>query len=88
MRSSFSPRLIRTEVSRFQLRHKLHNRGDQRILCRFARIRASDTETLAAEVLGEPSPQVGEGVFGALAGGIAPWRCLLQMGAIDPGDRS
>ncbi len=41
------------EVSPFGLRHEIHNRGDQRISRGVAGNAAIDTETLAAEVLGE-----------------------------------
>ena len=40
---------------------------------------AIDTKTLAAEVLCEPSPEVGEGVFGALAGLITARRGVLSL---------
>ena len=75
-----------TEVSCFQLGYERHNRGDQRISRRFVGPHAIDTETLTAEVLCEPAPEVGEGVFGALGGRIPARRCVLQMRAVDPGD--
>ena len=42
-----------TEVSSFRLRHEVHNSGDQGISSGVAGQLAIDTETLAAEVLGE-----------------------------------
>ncbi|WP_295441651.1 DUF6236 family protein, partial [uncultured Thiodictyon sp.] len=54
----FPAPMIFAVVSRFPLRHERHNRGEQRILRGFAGIRAIDTETLAAEVLSQPPPQV------------------------------
>ena len=76
-----------TEVSRFHLSHERHDGSEQPILRGFARIRAIDTETLAAEVLRQLPPQVREGVFGPLGRGIATRRCLRQVRAIDPGNR-
>jgi len=55
-------------------------------LRRFVSPPAIDTKTLPAEVLCEPAPEVGEGVFGALGGRISARRRVLQMRAIDPGD--
>lgn len=45
--------VVVAEVSPFRLRHEIHNRGDQRISRGVAGNAAIDTETLAAEVLGE-----------------------------------
>ena len=82
----FLLRVCITEVSCFQLSHEPHNRRDQGILRRFVGPPAIATETLPAEVLCEPPPQVGEGIFGALRGRIPARRRVLQMRAVDPGD--
>ncbi|WP_295580590.1 AAA family ATPase, partial [uncultured Lamprocystis sp.] len=78
--------IVSTKVSCFQLSHEPHHRGDQGILRRFVGPPAINTKTLPAEVLCEPTPQVGEGIFGALRGRIAARRRVLQMRAIDPSD--
>ena len=67
----------RPEVSPFELRHEVHNRGDQRISRGVAGNAAIDTETLATEILGECAAQIGKGIFGPLGCRIASRRGLV-----------
>ena len=77
--------VLPTEVSSFLLRHEIHNNADQGISSGIIGDLAIDTETLAAEVLGECSPEVGECVFGPLGRSIATGRGFGQMRTVDPG---
>ncbi len=54
---------IITVVSSFLLRYEVHYHGDQRISSVINGDLAIDIETLAAEVLSEGAPEVGESVF-------------------------
>lgn len=64
-------------------RDKAHHRGDQRISRRFVGAHALATETRVTEVLCQPAPEVGEGVFGSLGSRITARRRLLQLRAVD-----
>jgi hypothetical protein len=52
-----------------------------------AGIAAIEPETHVGEIVCERSAQIGEGMFGATRGGVAPLGCLLPLvHLVDPGD--